>query len=80
MTDIHDALSAYPTQVAAAAAWGISPQLVSEMARGRKRISARAAVRIEAATGVPAIDLLLPQLEQDIEDARKQVARVNGSA
>lgn len=80
MTDIHDALSAYPTQAAAADAWGVSTQLVCEWALGRKRISARGAVRIEAATGIPAIDLLLPQLEKDIADARKQVACVNGLA
>lgn len=80
MPDIHDALSLYPTQQDAAASWGISKQFVCELARGRKRVSARAAVRIEAATGIPARDLLLPQLEKDIEDARKAVASVNQSA
>ena len=73
MPELHDALARYPTQQAAAQSWGLSPQFVCDMARGRRRVSYRVAVVIEAATGIPAMELIRPQIEKELDEARKSL-------
>jgi plasmid maintenance system antidote protein VapI len=76
MPDIHDAIARYPSLRRAAKEWGVSAAFVSNIARGQMRMSIRMAARIEAATGISARDLLLPQFEKDLEEAKKWVADV----
>lgn len=63
------ALGRYPSQAKAADAWGISPQYACDIARGRRRVPPRLALRIEAACGISATDLYTWQARRELCEA-----------
>ncbi len=62
------------TQRALAEAMGRPVQVVNEIVRGRKSITAETAVQLEAALGMPATFWLNLQMQHDLVLARRAVA------